>query len=334
MNKIASRDSKEKILEAFKQLLTEKKKIESKIATKEQEAEKEKNKEILQAASTYTVDSIVKGLADLQLEFGSIVTGLSTKLIGETSKLNELKRAIEIETQHLQELQEIRIVADALHILTQEHQENLKALEQKTAIEREALEKQQTIIRKSWQKEQEEYETALQEQNALLTAERQRETEDYQYELERTRKLETDEYEEIKRNLERELQASEKEKEKQWLERENNLTARQAEFQEHQKKIDGFPKELEDAVKKAREEAIKDVHQDAKVQADLSEKEWEATKQSNEFKIQSLEQTIQRQMEQITEITAQLQAASKQAQDIAMRAFESSSAKLTTKREN
>jgi hypothetical protein len=179
------------------------------------------------------------------------------KLTGETSKLNELKRAIEIETQHLQELQEIRIVADALHILTQEHQENLKALEQKTAIEREALEKQQTIIRKSWQKEQEEYETALQEQNALLTAERQQETEDYQYELERTRKLETDEYDEIKRNLERELQASEKEKEKQWLERENNLTVRQAEFQEHQKKIDGFPKELEDAVKKLEKKLLK-----------------------------------------------------------------------------
>ncbi|MEP0882146.1 hypothetical protein NDI49_11360 [Trichocoleus sp. ST-U3] len=329
MNKLASKDSKEQILEAFKQLIADKKKIESKIATKEQEAEKEKNKKILQAASTYTIDSIVKGLADLQLEFGGIVFGLSAKLTGETSKLDELKRALDIETQHLQELQQIRVVADALHILTQEHQENLKSLEQKIASEREALEKQQSTIRKSWQKEQEEFETTLQEQNALLTTERQREVEEYQYDLERTRKIETDEYEEIKRNLERELQQSEKEKEKQWSERENSLTKRQAEFTEHQKKIEGFPKELEDAVKKAREEAIKDVHQDAKVQADLYEKEWEATKQANEFKIQSLEQTIQKQSEQITEMTAQLQAALKQAQDIAMRAFDNSSAKLT-----
>ncbi|MEW5860341.1 MAG: hypothetical protein AB1861_23650, partial [Cyanobacteriota bacterium] len=84
MNKLASKDSKEQILEAFKQLIADKKKIESKIATKEQEAEKQKNKEILQAASTYTLDSIVKGLADLQLEFGGIVFGLSTKLTGET----------------------------------------------------------------------------------------------------------------------------------------------------------------------------------------------------------------------------------------------------------
>ena len=44
MNKLASKDSKEQILEAFKQLIADKKKIESKIATKEQEAEKEKNK--------------------------------------------------------------------------------------------------------------------------------------------------------------------------------------------------------------------------------------------------------------------------------------------------
>lgn len=101
-----------------------KKKLESKIATKQEEADKAKSQEILQAASAYTVDSIVKGLADLQLEFGSILNALSEKLAQENSKLDELNRAIEIETQRLQELQQIRVVADTLDILSQEHQEN------------------------------------------------------------------------------------------------------------------------------------------------------------------------------------------------------------------
>ncbi len=52
---------------AFKRIIAERKKLELKIATRQEEAEKEKNKQILVTASTYTVDSIVKGLADLQL---------------------------------------------------------------------------------------------------------------------------------------------------------------------------------------------------------------------------------------------------------------------------
>jgi hypothetical protein len=138
---VATKDTKDQIYKAFQQILTEKKKIESRIATKEEEAEKEKNKQVLEVASTYTIDSIVKGLADLQLEFGNIINGLSEKLDRESSKLDELKRGIDVENQHLQELQQIRVVADALHLLTQEHQENLKTLEENTANEREALEK-------------------------------------------------------------------------------------------------------------------------------------------------------------------------------------------------
>ena len=113
-------------MQAFEQIIAEKHKLDSKIATKQEEAQKEKDKEILTAASAYTVDGIVKGLADLQLEFGSMVNQLSEKLISENSKLDQLNRAIEIETQYLQELQKIRIVADTVDVLTQEHQENLR----------------------------------------------------------------------------------------------------------------------------------------------------------------------------------------------------------------
>jgi len=77
-------------------------------------------------------------------------------------------------------------------------------------------------------------------------------------------------------------------------------------------------------VKKAREEAIKDVHQDAKVKAELLDKEWESSKQSYEFKVQSLEETIQKQTEQINQLYAQLQDSLKQSQALAMRAFDSS----------
>ena len=325
MNKLAPKDSKEQIVAAFQQILAQQQKIDSKIATKEEEAEKLKNKEIIETASKYTIDSIVKGLADLQLEVGSIVGGLSEKLTAEATKLDELKRSIEIETEHLQELKEIRVVADALYILNQEHQENLKLIGQEAASQREVIEKDMAQMRKTWQREQTEYEVLLREQTEVTARERQHEQEEYQYTLERTRKIETDEYEEKKRKLERELQEANQEKGKQWAERDRILAENQAKFEENQKQVAAFPAELEAEVKKAREEAIKEASNEAKVKADLATKEWEVTNQGYEFKIQSLEATIQRQAEQITDLSTQLQAAMKQAQALAMRAFESSS---------
>ena len=323
--------AKEQLKQAFQQIVADKKKSEFKIATRQEIAEKEKNQQVLEVASTYTVDSIIKGLADLQLEFGGIVRQLSEKLANENSKLDELKLAIEIEVQHLQELQEIRIAADTVHILNQEHQEQLSRLEQNNSSQKQVLEKAIIEQRKSWQQEQSEYESMLLQQNELLLRERQRETEDYQYRLELTRKINTDAYDSRKRNLEREVQEVTQIKQKQRTVRETLLTEQQPSFEENLKKIESFNVELEEAIKKAREEAIKDVHQDAKVKADLFEKEWQSTKQNYELKVQDLEGSITKQIEQIHGLENQLQAAMKQSQDLAMRAFENASGKFTAK---
>ena len=323
MTLATAKDSKSQILQNFQQILADKKKIESKVETKEQSAEKAKNKQLLEVASTYTIDSIVKGLADLQLDFGSITSGLSEKLKQESSKLDELKRAIEIEAEQLQELQQIRVVADAFHILTEEHQEKLTVLEQNAANQREILEKDTTQKRKIWGKEQQEFEAAVQEKTAFIIKQRLGEAADYQYDLQRERKIETDAYEETKRTSERDLQESTREKEKNWVEREKLLSDNQAEFEKNQTKAAGFEEELKQAYVKAKEEAIQEVSREAKVKADLVDKEWEGSKQGYELKVQSLQQTIERQTEQIAEISAQLQATMKQAQDLAMKAFAS-----------
>jgi hypothetical protein len=323
----AVKDSKQQLVQYFQQIRAERKKLDAKIATKQEEAEKVKNQELLAAASTYTVDSIVKGLADLQLEFGSIVNALAEKLAQENTKLDELNRAIEIETQRLQELRQIRVVADTLDIFTQEHQEKLKILEQETADKKATLEKEAVARRKEWQKEQLEFTETLQAYNELLAKERQQEQEEYEYKLATTRKLATDAYEGKKRILEREITEIGQQKEKDWTQREKILTDNQKLFTEYQQQAVKFPTELEEFVKKAREEAIKETSQKAKVESDLFEKEWESTKQSYELKIKSLEETIVKQTEQIEGIAAQLQTALKQAQDLAMRAFDSSTNK-------
>ncbi|NET39310.1 MAG: hypothetical protein F6K19_46305 [Cyanothece sp. SIO1E1] len=324
MIQVAVKDSKAEILQAFQAILAERRQLASKVATKEEEAEKEQNKSVVEAASQYTTDSIVRGLADLQLEVGGMVNELSTKLTDETAKLEQLQRAIAVETQHLQELQQTRVVADALYILRQEHQENLRLLEQQSASDREALAVEIAERRKAWQQEQEEFTAICNQRNTLLRREREWQEEDYQYETERSRKIEADEYEEAKRQSEREIQATNQAKAKDWAEREQVLAANQALLAEYQQQVEAFPAQLEEAIKKSREEGIREAHQAAKVKADLFTKEWEGSQQGYELQIQSLETKIQKQTEQIAEISTQLQAALRQAQELAMRAFASS----------
>ncbi len=315
-------DSKHAIVTAFSKLLTEYQQTESKVATKEEEAEKAKNQQLLAKTTDYTVDNIINGMASLQLSFGSVINELSENLTVESNKLEELKKAIAVEKEQLQQLNKARLVADALHILTQEHQEKLKSLSEKTTFQKEVIQKEIAQTRKQWEKEIAEFETEVKEKEELLDKQRKQEEADYVYELERQRTIETDDYEEEKRLQERELAELEAEKTKDWKEREKYLADNKAEFTQNQEKIAGFEAKLKEEYNKAKGNAIKDAERKAKVQTDLLEKEWEAMKQGNELKLESLLATIERQAEQIAELTKQLQEVNTQAQNLAMQAFQ------------
>ena len=322
---VASQDSKDQVFNAFQKILTDRKKLGPKIATKEEEAETARNKQVLKAASVYTVDGIVKGLADLQLEFGGIVNQLSEKLTAEASKLGELEQAIEIETLHLQTLQHIRVVADALHLMTQEHQTKLKTLEQAGADKQAALVKEMAELRSRWAKEQADFENTIQEQTERLTRERERQDADYRYELTRRQTIDANEFEEKQRNQEKALHEAEQVNERQWTERERVVAENQPLLADYQQQVTVFSADLNRLVEKTRNDAVTAVSQDAEVKAALLEKEWEASKQGYEFTIQSLEQKIQEQTQQIDSFNAQLQETLQQSHALTMKAFEKSS---------
>ncbi len=315
---------KNQVFESFRKLLVDRKALGSKVITKEQEAERAKDQQILELASTYTVDTIIKGLADLQLDVGSVVGGLAEKLSSEMAKLEQLRRAIQVETQRLQELRQVRVVADALHLLTLEHQEKLMEIDRDTQNQQEILAQEQTETRKLWERDQQEFDIRIQETAALLAQERERQEADFTYQMQREQQIKQDEYAETLRSMQRQLQETGRIKEKDWGEREQELQKNSTLLQEYQQKVEAFPTELEKQVNTAREEAIQEVSRDAKVRAELLDKEWQGTQQGYELKIQSLELTIQRQIEQIESLSNQLQEVMRQSQDLALRAFASS----------
>ncbi|MBL8193379.1 MAG: hypothetical protein JNM06_06320 [Blastocatellia bacterium] len=318
-------DNKSQILKAFQQLLDNRKNASQLIATKEETAERQKDKEVVDKASNYTVESIVKGLADSQLDFGNTIDSVTEKLTKELTKLTELQHAILVTTHQVEELQNTRIAADALDILQQENQEKLKDFEEESTKTYKLLETETNEKHLAWEKEQQEYERLLAEKQATLEKDRKREEEDYKYEVERQRKVEANQYEERKRKLERDLAEKGKEKDKVWQEREKVLAENQPKFEEYKAKVATMPDELEKAVKKAREEAIKETYEAEQVKANLLEKEVAASSEVYDLKIKSLEKTIEQQVSQLTQLTEQLQAGMKQAQELAMKAVQGTS---------
>ena len=317
--------SQQQIMSALQELLTKYQQQEGKITTKEEAVEKEKNKVLLTKVADYTVNNIVNSMATLQLDFSNLTKEIATRLETESNVLIDLKKAITVEEEKLAELKQICLVADGLYLLRQGQQEKLKLLENTIEEAKNAINLQQEKFRKNWQKEQTEFDNKLAQELQLLQERREKEKADYNYHLQITRKRQMDDYEEEKRNQERELSLSGKEKNKLWQEREAILASQEEEFKANQEKIAGFDEQIKTEVNKARSEAIQEADRDAKVKANLVEKEWEATKQGYEFKIQSLEAKIAQQNQQIDAIASQLQNATNQAQSLALKAFQSNS---------
>lgn len=313
--------SEAEIRREFQRLLAEWRRLESKVTTKEELAAKKQEQAVVDVASTYTVESIVKGLADLQLAFDGIMDRAANKLTDESSKLEEVQQAIEVERRRLQELYNVEVAANALDILVQEHETQIKAFEEETTQKQETFEQEVSQQRETWEREQTEFEEAEREHQEHQEKERALEEEEYNYELVRQRQIQRDEYETLRRQRLHELSEEEARKQKDWTTRDAELATHQEQLVEYKAKIDAFPQELEEAEKKARDEAIKDGNQAAKVQAELTKKEVEANQKVYEHTIQGLEATIEHQREDIATLTAELKEALKQAQSLAASAI-------------
>ncbi|MEY2856120.1 MAG: hypothetical protein RLZZ74_429 [Cyanobacteriota bacterium] len=322
MRIIRANNNQEAIATAFSELLQQYQQNKSQIATKEEEIAKTQNQVLLVKTRDYTVDNIVNGMAALQLSFGNIVGELAEELTSESDKLQELRKAIAIEGEHLERLKQVRLVADALYLLNQEHQAKKATLQANTTQIREAIDCEILQTKKKWSIEEIEFANKLQEAAESSIQQRELEAADYQYELARQRTIEQDQYETDQRLQGREIAELEAAKAKDWSRREKYLAEHKAEFAQHQEAIANFETQLKEEYGKAKGKAIKDAEQKYQVATELKEKEWAAMEQGYGLKIASLTTIVEHQTEQVAEITRQLQEANAQAQNLAMQAFQ------------
>jgi hypothetical protein len=332
--RLTSKSTKTEILQAYEELLKEKEQLETKVeqVIKEKQAAGtgggkiiEKGRAAEHPAAPSTIDGIIQTLSVLRPGFGDAVSELSAKLIAEASKLAELRRNVEEEMAQLESLHGLQVTDETLDQLLQEYIEKSNTFETGAKQRQEAFEQEMAEQRKVWQKEQEEHARFVKERNETTKKAEQREAAEYTYDLELRRKLDNDAYEQQQDQLKRALEDFEEAKKKEWAEREKHIAEQEKEFAELKAKVEKFPKELETAVKKAKEEGTTMARRQTKVKTDLRAKEIEGERRIYELKITSLEDVINKQLQQINSLSAQLAAAVKQVQDLAMKAIEGAS---------
>jgi hypothetical protein len=315
--------SKEQVLALFPQL-AQRRKAESRVATREEEARRARERGAAEAAAAHTVDGIVKGLADLQLDFARGVEGLAARLEAEARRLVELREAIEIVGREGERVGHVKIAADALHVLRLEHRQQALALEEHAARQRAQLEGEAARWRAARAQAAEATLARRHDAEGRAARERERAEADYAYQLGRERALEDDAFEERERRAARELARARAEHERRWAEREGALAAGRAEYEANARRLESLPQELDEAVKRARDGALRDALQEAEVRAELFAKEVEASHKVYALQVRALEQVAQRQLEQIESLTGQLHVALREGQELALKAVEGS----------
>lgn len=339
--KVSDKNTKAEILEAYKEVTEAKAALESELkqlnhGQSAQVSEQPKavpetsifevNKSMTLVQNKERMQSTIDNLILLQFGFGGAVSELSEKLTSEASKLEELRRTVGEEIQHLQELHNLEDVAeDTLDNLIQQYEESAKTFAEEISQQRETVEQDLLSRRQAWEKEQEVQKLAVKERNENQNKSRQRDEESYCYDLHLQRNLDSEEYEQRQQTLYKEIEEFQQEQEKQWTEREKSISEREKLYAEVKAKVEAFPKELEANIKNGKDNGRNIGNYQAKIKSDLLMKEMEGQKQNYELQIQGMLQTIQNQESRIASLSKQLDSALKQVQDLAVKAIEGAS---------
>ena len=272
-----------------------------------------------------TIGTILDELATLRAGFGGALNELSSQLSAEITTLEALRRHIQEKKARLEELHGITTTENALDELIQAYEEKSRTFEDQLTQKRQAFEENMAQKREGWAREQKAHSQAIKERDERLKTDRKRDAQEYKYNLDVERKLDAERYEQEKRARYRELEASISAKEQTWAERENAIAEQEQICRDLKTEIESLAKKLEAAIRQADKEGAEVARKEAKIRDGLLAKEEEGNRRIAELKIQSLQATIDKQAQQITSLSAQIDAVVKQSQSLAIKAIEGAS---------
>ena len=323
--RISKSNTKQEMLDAYNTLLKQLEEKREAELKPEKKIEEKKMKEVVEVADTLSSEGVVKGISNLKLEIGKMLTQISDRLEEEVNKFKGIQKAIEIKENEFKEIFEIEKTASTLATLIESQDLKRQEFESEMAARKGELNKEIQTIRAEWEKEKKDHEAEFKERNSLEIKRREREKEEYQYSFQREQQLAKDKFEDEKVKLEKEIQFKKEQMERDLTEREKAIVEKEEELNELRSRASVFPKEMETAINKAIRETTERIRQESINKEELLKKEFDGERNVLTTRIESLENTEKKQSEQIAHLSQQLEKASQKVQDIAVKAIEGSS---------
>jgi hypothetical protein len=308
------------LLKQFEALRAEQKQQETRIATREQLDSRERDRALVQETAAHTPETLFQALAKLQTTFEETNDRLAKSMAAEVKRLADIQRAREVEQARLISLNNVRLAAEALDILRQEHQQALQTLDARYQKQFEQLDQEISQQRRAWTEEQESHDASRAKQLEALRKKRRQEEEEYTYQLARQYGEQEAAHDKRRREWERQLAEERQTREKAWAARETELASRQPELVDYQGRLEHMPQQLLEATQKARDDGFRDTVREEEHKAALLDKERTAKKQTWELRVEALNRTIAEQKAKLADLAEQLQSVSTQAQQLAMTA--------------
>jgi hypothetical protein len=268
--------------------------------------------------------SMMSLLDTLQGGFGKTLAELSEKLSLEAETLRELREEMAKGKAELSSLYALEVAEDTLDTLLAEYETFEKSSRESFEARQKALEAARLEARVAWETEQDEHTRISQERATQTGLFDKREADEYAYALEQARKLDAEGYKVAQAALAEGLKDTAEGVRKVWDEKEKALLEREKAYREAREKVEAFPTEKETAVKRAEGEGRGIGSSQAKVRADLLAKELEGKRRIFEQRISGLQNSVNLQQSRIASLSSQLESASRQMQDLAVKAIEGS----------
>ena len=294
-------------------------------ATPAQRIEQRAAQAAVAAADALSLENVVKDITQLRSSVGKTLSQIAENLESEVDKYQQVKKAIEEKEKELTEIYDIQKQAVTLAALIETQQRRRDEFEADMARQREELDQEITHTRAQWDAERKAREGEIKEQAAVDAKARQRERDEYQYKFTREQQQAKDQFADEKARIERDLTLRREELERQLGERESAIATREKQLADLQAQVGRFPAELDATVAKAVKDAVAQVKAETAGREELLKQQFAGEKNVQAARIAGLESTAKDQAEQIKQLSAKLEKAYGQVQEVAVRAIEGAS---------
>ncbi|WP_069469706.1 hypothetical protein [Candidatus Marithrix sp. Canyon 246] len=320
--KVSIRNTKTEIIEAYQDLETAYKDLQKKKIPKNTTTPPK-------ATPPVAMTTVIQSLGQLSKQFNTALSQLSSNLLIEASQLTEVSTKVETENRHLETLYDLKITDQSLNDLLKQYTENAEQYQQTLQQQGETSEKAWTEKNQTWQTEIEATKQHLKEEEAAYHKHQHRNEQEYKYDLSLQRDTSEEKYQKQQQQLQQVIAEAEQQRQQVWKQRETALAERERQFKDNQTKVETFPKDLEAAIKKAKDQGIGIARNQTKIKTDLAAKEFAGEEQIYQLQIQALETQAAEQTTQLNKLSKQLEATQKQAQELAVKAIEGASSQTS-----